>query len=147
MGGFLLLVAFAGCQQVETFKAARVYNARVVQIRQSQDALIAKGRELQKALETETWNRPKDYQLQKDGNKVKLWRWSGGPPDKDGNRQGRICVLNPEPQESYSCNGEQRKIGLILLDIEETDRLFVEGIKEREELFHAATKSPTPDSP
>lgn len=144
MGVLLVLTAFAGCEQVDKIKAARAYHARAEELLQTQRDLTAKRGELQKALEGETWNRPKDYQLQREGTKIMLWRWSGDPPDKGGNRQGRLCVLNPEPREPYSCDAQQRKIGRILNDIEENERRFEAVMKEFQDLYRAATESPKP---
>jgi hypothetical protein len=143
-GVLLVLTALAGCEQVDRIKAARAYHARADELLQAQRDLIAKRRELQKTLEEETWNRPKDYLLQREGTKIMLWRWNGDPPDKEGNRQGRICVLNPEPREPYSCDVQQRKIGRILLDIEENDRRFDANMKDFQDNYRAATESPKP---
>jgi len=137
--GVLIALALVGCEQVEKIQAARAQQARANELLQIQRDLTAKRGELQKSLEGETWGRPNDYQLRRDGTKVQLWRSLGDVSDKEGNRLGRICVLNPEPHEPWSCDAQQRKIGRILLDIEENDKRFFAIAETFKELHHPTT--------
>jgi hypothetical protein len=137
--GVLMALALVGCEQVERIQAARAYHARANELLQEQRDLTAKRLELQKSLESETWGRPNDYQLQRDGTKVRLWRAIGDAPDKEGKRLGRTCVLNPEPREPWSCDVQQRKIGRVLIEMEENDKRYWATIEQSNELYHQAT--------
>lgn len=121
---FVALAALPGCEWIEKVNDARARHARAEELLQVQRDCNAKTAELQKSLEVETWGRWKDYQLQREGREVHLWRALGDTRDKDGNRHGTYCVLNPDPNQLWGCNAEQRKIGRILLEMEEVDKRF-----------------------
>ena len=132
IGAAILAVgALAGCDQMEKIRAHKVWQARADELLQVQRDCNAKHVELQKALEVETWGRDGDYQLQREGREVRLWRaLADGARDKSGRLLGRYCVLNPDPLQPSRCDAQQIKIGRILLDIEANDARFMAATNE-----------------
>jgi len=122
------LAALVGCEQIERIRENKAKQARSDELHQVQKDCMARTAELQKSLETETWGRAKDYQLQREGTEVWLWRSLGdGVVDQGGIQLGRICVLNPNPHQPDACDAQQLKIGRILLEMEEVDRRLLEA--------------------
>ena len=120
----LTTVSLAGCERVAEFQAGRARHARAEELLRVQRESTAQRAELQKSLHQETWGRVNDYQLQRDGREIRLWRANEGGQDTNGKRMGVYCILNTEGPHPWGCNEQQRKLGRILLDVEESDRRF-----------------------
>jgi len=143
------VISAAGCEAIARIEDTRERKARSDALLKVQTDSNARTAALRKELAQTTWGRTDDFQLQRDGTTVWLWR-SGGDAakDKDGTQLGtRICILNPYPNQVGACKADETKIGRILFEIEEEDKRFYGATDDLLHVWDDRRTSPTPAVP